>query len=171
VKYPDFEKAVLALAFETDTKLTPSAVAYHLECSIDDARQHLETLLYNGGVTLESDADGNLYYEVPLREGGSTSGPAKPQAAIEAHRTRTKIALGLNLLLPGSGSMLVGRTIQGLGQAAIAVTMVTLTMLFWKDFGCSEHQPWLILLGAFLIGSIVWGVRTVLASFRGASQP
>lgn len=159
MSYDDFEQQVLTLAYETDLRLTPASVAYRLGCPVREAQRHLRRMLDDQILELDSDDEGNLLYELPGRDThvGAASAVVLPPPQTRLRRA----ALTLNLLLPGSGSALLGRWAPAAGQAALALVSGTVAMLFWKDFGDAEHKPWLVLLAAGWLGSVLWGVRTV----------
>ncbi|WP_230467157.1 hypothetical protein [Lujinxingia vulgaris] len=60
-----FEQAILKMAFETDARITTASVAYYLGIPSREANRLLNQLLEEGVLELDSDADGNLYYQVP----------------------------------------------------------------------------------------------------------
>lgn len=64
MKLPEFERAVLKLAFETDAKITTATVAYYLGIPSREANQLLNQLLEDGLLELDSDGSGNLFYKV-----------------------------------------------------------------------------------------------------------
>src|SRR5690554_3799378 len=69
-----FEQAILKMAFETDARITTASVAYYLRIPSREANRLLNRLLGEGVLELDSDADGNLYYQVP--NGGQLHAPA-----------------------------------------------------------------------------------------------
>lgn len=69
-----FEQAILKMAFETDARITTASVAYYLGIPSREANRLLNRLLEEGVLELDSDADGNLYYQVP--NGGQLHAPA-----------------------------------------------------------------------------------------------
>jgi hypothetical protein len=60
-----FEQAILKLAFETDARISTASVAYYLGIPSKKANELLNALLEEGVLELDSDRDGNLYYQVP----------------------------------------------------------------------------------------------------------
>lgn len=60
-----FEQAILKLAFETNTRITPASVAYYLGIPSRETNRLLNELLREGALELDSDEDGNLFYRVP----------------------------------------------------------------------------------------------------------
>lgn len=60
-----FEQAILKLAFETNTRVTPASVAYYLGIPSRESNRLLNELLREGALELDSDEDGNLFYRVP----------------------------------------------------------------------------------------------------------
>ncbi|HEV8323791.1 MAG TPA: hypothetical protein VG389_19385 [Myxococcota bacterium] len=78
MRYNDFEQQLLDLAMRTKEPLTPAFVAYNLRIRIEEAREHLEKMAQEGNVSLESDADGNLYYDFPALPRGAVRPPPAP---------------------------------------------------------------------------------------------
>ncbi|MFW5968075.1 MAG: hypothetical protein ACOCV2_11185 [Persicimonas sp.] len=60
----EFEQAILKLAFETDARITTASVAYFLGIPSSKANELLNALLDEGVLELDSDREGNLYYQV-----------------------------------------------------------------------------------------------------------
>jgi predicted transcriptional regulator len=59
-----FEQDILRMAFESDVRITTASVAYYLGIPSSQAQPLLDDLLEQGTLELNSDEDGNLYYEV-----------------------------------------------------------------------------------------------------------
>jgi hypothetical protein len=92
---PQFEQAILRLAFETDARITTASVAYYLGLPSRRCNELLNALLAEGVLELDSDSEGNLYYRVPH----------KPQGGDELlgklRRERQNPFIASNLLLTG----------------------------------------------------------------------
>src|SRR5690554_5277527 len=70
---PQFEQAILKLAFETDARITTASVAYYLGLPSRRCNELLNALLAEGVLELDSDGEGNLFYRVPHKPAGSDS--------------------------------------------------------------------------------------------------
>lgn len=85
----EFEQAILKLAFETDARITTASVAYYLGIPSRQANELLNALLEEGVLELDSDPEGNLYYQVPHKpEGSDNLLPrlrAQQQSQMDAH--------------------------------------------------------------------------------------
>jgi hypothetical protein len=81
MRYADFEQQLLDLAMRTKDPLTPAFVAYALRMRMEEAREYLDKMAADGNVSLESDADGNLYYDFPNLPRGSVKPVAAPAPA------------------------------------------------------------------------------------------
>lgn len=68
---PQFEQAILKLAFETDARITTASVAYYLGLPSRRCNELLNALLAEGVLELDSDGEGNLFYRVPHKPAGS----------------------------------------------------------------------------------------------------
>ena len=65
--YLVFERRLLRLIFRTNVPLTPVHVAYHLQLPISEARSHLDSMVSQGILELDSDENGHILYSYPLR--------------------------------------------------------------------------------------------------------
>lgn len=68
---PQFEQAILKLAFETDARITTASVAYYLGLPSRRCNELLNALLAEGVLELDSDSEGNLFYRIPHKPAGS----------------------------------------------------------------------------------------------------
>jgi hypothetical protein len=147
LKYKEFEKKLLDLAMRTTDRLTAPFVAYHLEIRIKEAEEHLDQMTVEGHLGLDSDDDGNLFYEFPnLRrgsartaEGGASAlpqparpapplpprppmAPYRPIATLAPQRHFSPaVAAMLSLLLPGLGQIYRGEKANGVGFLIAAI--------------------------------------------------
>jgi hypothetical protein len=159
---PDLERALLALAFETDVPLTSAQVAYHLDCSVTAAKQALEALLDQGVLVLDSDDDGNLLFRMPGRPARKAQAPALPQRGRRSAARLHRGAVVANALVPGVGTLLMGRHALGALQLGLAGVAWALIGGYWKDFGDAEHRIWLVLLVVVYVAALVWSLLSVL---------
>jgi hypothetical protein len=76
--YETFERRLLHLIFRTNAPLTPVHVAYYIDLPIAEARVHLDHMVEQGILELDSDADGHLLYRYPLRPPAEALASPKP---------------------------------------------------------------------------------------------
>jgi len=152
----EFERRFLDFAYETDERLTPISVAHALKLPIAFCDHRLELLAAGDTIRREVDDEGNVYFELPGRRGGSApgfgvGGPGSvgvPQTALVVHSsspnagvlvrpvTRTTppteaqavVGLVLNLCIPGAGSLVAGKP--GPGAAQLAMLIAGLPLCF-----------------------------------------
>ena len=166
MRYDDFEPRLLALAFESEVVLTPASVAYHLGCTVDAARTHLEVLVARGVLVLDSDDGGNLFYVLPERAhaGVATGRPltAAPRSiAARDRRRRRRTARVANAIVPGAGTLTLGRWAVGGVQVTVALGCIFLAIAFAKDFRDSEHVWKAVALGVAFVGTWFWAQHAV----------
>jgi hypothetical protein len=140
--YGQFERRILGLIFRSNVPLTPVHMAYHLDIPIAEARAHLERMVAQGILELDSDERGNILFVYPLRPPLETLKPPSPprrrRRNRRAHRQLQTEALvpvrpqrlvpveddrayspaaaaALSLFLPGVGQIYSGRVPQGVG--------------------------------------------------------
>jgi biotin operon repressor len=65
VKIDEFEKNLLFFIRNSEEKIVHTNIAYYLGISTKEAQTHLEALAETGTLMLDSDDDGNLFYEMP----------------------------------------------------------------------------------------------------------
>jgi TM2 domain-containing membrane protein YozV len=114
-KPADIEHRLLDLAYTTSAKITPTSLAYFAPCSIEDAERVLDDLATRGRLELESDDDGNLFYELRGRQQLGAPVPATPPTstalvpAVETRPTSPVLAAVLSAFIPGAGHLYTGR--------------------------------------------------------------
>lgn len=124
------EHRLLELAYTTDARLTPAALAYFAPCSIADAERVLDRLASHDRLTMEVEDDGSIVYELPGRQkltprapGYRASEPERaPPALVPAIRPSVPmvplasptLAVVLSLFVPGAGHLYAGRVLAGL---------------------------------------------------------
>jgi hypothetical protein len=145
MEYGQFERRILGLIFRSNVPLTPVHMAYHLDISIAESRLHLDRMVANGILELDSDERGNILFVYPLRPPLETLKPASPPrrrrrrrssraasdrgpGAVPALAPLVRIdeersyspaaAAALSLFLPGVGQIYSGRVPQGRGLDA-----------------------------------------------------
>jgi hypothetical protein len=138
--YLAFERRLLRLMFRSNAPLTPVHVAYYLDLSVAEAREHLDHMVTLGILELDSDREGHLVYNFPLRPALEslpdprpvrqrrrrakqmltlvptvTSTLATDLALAESRYYSPAAAAALSLFLPGVGQIYSGRIPQGIG--------------------------------------------------------
>lgn len=139
--YGQFERRILGLIFRSNVPLTPVHLAYHLDIPIAEARGHLDRMVAQGILELDSDERGNIVFVYPLRPPIETLKPPSPprrrrrRAGRAARQTEALVpvrqgrlvpvdeertyspaaAAALSLFLPGVGQIYSGRVPQGVG--------------------------------------------------------
>lgn len=113
------EQRLLELAYETDAKITPTALAYYARCSIEDAQQVLDTLVARDRIGMEVEDDGTLVYQIPNRHKltpreepmslAVIKPPSVPLAIRDGRPASPALAAVLSLLVPGAGHLYAGR--------------------------------------------------------------
>jgi TM2 domain-containing membrane protein YozV len=122
----DFEQRFLEFAYKTTARINGPSVAYALKIPIDEATDKLEDLAARDVLLREVDDEGTVYFRLPGRPSASRAivprpgGPlAKaPQPVSEATAI---VGLLLNLTMPGVGSLVAGRTSDGIIQLTMFV--------------------------------------------------
>jgi len=155
------ERRLLDLAYTTSAKITPTALAYFAPCSIEDAERVLDDLATHGRLDLESDDDGNLFYELRGRQQlGAPVAPAPVQSTalvpIERHTASPVLAAVLSAFVPGAGHVYTGRIaaavlwfiVVGIGYGLIlpglilhVANMISAAKSARRLNGAQEHAP------------------------------
>lgn len=73
MKFRQFEREFLRVAFTTSVELSPASLAFVASIPVREAEQHMQTLVSHGVLELTSDDEGHLEYNMPDR-------PAQPMA-------------------------------------------------------------------------------------------
>jgi len=186
----EFEKRFLSLVYQTDVVITAPNIAYHLNIPIEEAQDQLLTLELNGTLQQATDTTGNTYYMMPNRpapgtmqhgqqtEGGTTGNrgptgaqnpadfPSAPMYSNAPARGKNINGLVLNVVIPGVGSLVCGRTI---GLAMMALVLLGIVMFFLPlGFG---RLVGIIPIFAGWIWSIVAGVGLLSEKEPGPGVP
>jgi TM2 domain-containing membrane protein YozV len=152
VDYSQFERSFLRLAFSTSIDLSPASTAFLIGVPVKEAERHMQTLVDQGVLELDSDDDGRIKYRMPdrpsrpldLGEVGSAAcglGSEAPMRALvpmvevlpqHAEVSPGTAALGLFLnamVCPGVGSLIGGRTGAGVAQLSLFLIGLPLAVL------------------------------------------
>jgi hypothetical protein len=158
----EFEQRFLEFAYKTRARIDGAAVAYALKMGIDDATDKLEDLAARDVLAREVDEEGAVYFRLPGRpEVALVKRAGGPPAVREAPAEGTAVVgLLLNLMLPGIGSLVAGRTREGAIQTAMFVASFPL-MIVLVGFP---------MLFAVWIWGIITGIRAVNDAKAAASE-
>ncbi len=124
----EFERRFLEFAYKTTATLNAPSVAYALRISIAEADEQLEDLAARDVLIREVDDEGTVFYKLPGRahqvvavaaERALAAGPSSGSAIRPAAPPNAVAALVLNLLLPGLGSLVGGKTTEGILQLVL----------------------------------------------------
>jgi TM2 domain-containing membrane protein YozV len=148
-----FEQRFLEFAYQTKLPLRAPAVAYGLRISIAEAEAGLEDLAVRDVLLREVDEEGCVYYRLP---GGRTRASAEqavvpyepPAHAITVAPTPHAMAgLLLNLLFPGLGSLVAGKTWEGISQLVLISIGVPLSFIVIGIPICVAAWGWALSTG------------------------
>jgi hypothetical protein len=78
MEYLAFERRILRLLFGSNAPLTPIHIAYYLDLPVAEARAHLDSMVSNGILELDSDEAGHLQYHCPQRPDTSALPAPRP---------------------------------------------------------------------------------------------
>ena len=124
----DFEVRFLEFAYKSTTTLNVPAVAHALRLPTAEVSDKLEDMAARDVIGREVDDEGNVFFTIPGR--ATERPPAHPPLSrVEPHGQLAHIsppsegtavtALVLNIILPGVGSLVAGRTSQGVTQLVL----------------------------------------------------
>jgi hypothetical protein len=147
----DFEMRFLELAHKSNERLTVASVAYALKLPSSQVETHLEDLAARDVIVRDVDDEGNLFFRLPGKGALATGGGGG--APITAGASAGSInGLLVNFVLPGVGSLMIGKSAEGAAQLGLMVigAGMLLTLHFWGI--------------PLIIIAWIWGVVT---GFRG----
>lgn len=144
----DFEMRFLELAHKETAPLTVASVAYALKLPTTQVEARLEELAARDVIVRDLDDEGNLYFRLPGKGGAmARSGGGSPISAGASAGSLN--GLLVNFVLPGVGSLMIQKPIEGVAQIAMLVVGIGLIVTL--------H----ILLGVpLVVASWIWGVVT-----------
>jgi hypothetical protein len=172
----EFEKKFLALVYESDIAITAPNIARSLDITISEAQEHLLELELNSVIRQETTDSGDSYYVMPNRPApGSVPAPSSlsaeaggggtprdynpadlaPAPILHSPGARGKNVNGLvlNVIFPGVGSLVCGKTI---GLAMLGLVLLGIIM-FFLPLGFGRLLGLLPIAGGW-IWSIIAGV-------------
>jgi hypothetical protein len=96
VEFRQFEREFLRLAFTSSIDLSPASLAFVTGISVREAEEHMQALVSQGVLELNSDDDGHLIYSMPDR-------PTQPLALDDPAIAGPRLTpSGLHLSAPGT---------------------------------------------------------------------
>ena len=165
----DFEVRFLEFAYQTTATLNVTAVAHALKMPTGIVNDRLEEMAARDVIGRDVDDEGNVFFTIHGRK--TPRAPAHPPlqafdrpgplAPITGPADATAVtAMVLNVILPGLGSLIVGRTAVGVGQLLLWLIAFPL---------CFLVIGFPMLIGAW-VWSVVTGVRILEESKRRQIQ-
>jgi len=123
----EFEQKFLEFAYQTTTVINAASTAYALKVPTADAEERLEDMAARDVIIRDVDDEGMVFYRLPGRKPAAlVKSPAAPLAqsapvsAIGPPASPNATAgLLLNLILPGLGSIVAGKTAEGVIQLVL----------------------------------------------------
>ena len=161
----DFEVRFLEFAYQTTATINVPAVAHALRLPTSEVSDKLEDMAARDVLVREVDDEGNVFFTIP---GRATARPAanpplqrvgEPGQMVHvspAADGTAVTALVLNIVIPGSGSLIAGRTSQG-------VVQLILWVVSWPLMFVLIGFPMLL---AVWIWSLVSGIQILEESKR-----
>ena len=144
----EFEQRFLEFAYKSDERINAPSVAHALKIPISEASDQLEDLAARDVLTREVDDEGLIWFELPGRkqralvkrdsDGGGLAPPPPPQAMA---------ALLLNLVAPGVGSIVGGRTVEGILQLVLLLIGLPLCFILVGIPICVATWGWALSTG------------------------
>jgi TM2 domain-containing membrane protein YozV len=127
----DFEQRFLDYAYKTTARIDALSVAHNCKVSIKDAGERLEDLAAREVLIREVDDEGQVYFRLPGRgrQGALVQTQAGPLAKAGDEGTAV-VGLLVNLALPGVGSLIAGRTREGVFQLVMLAVGLPLMLIF-----------------------------------------
>jgi hypothetical protein len=155
----EFEQRFLEFAYKTTTRIDPLSVAHACKVPISEADDKLEDMAAREILIREVDDEGQVYFRLP--------GRAKPGAIVKAGQPNQNgslvttrpvvdestalVGLLVNLPLPGVGSLIAGKTREGVLQLVMAAVALPL---------CIVLIGFPLLFGAW-VWALVTGIKAV----------
>lgn len=161
----DFEVRFLEFAYKTTDTLNVPSVAHALKMKTAEVSDKLEDMAARDVLGREVDDEGNVFFTIPGRPSArsaanpplATVGQPGQMVHVSPPSDGTAVtALVLNIILPGVGSLVAGRTSQGVLQLVLWVVAFPL---------CFVLIGFPMLLGVW-IWSLVTGIQIMEESKR-----
>lgn len=157
----EFEQKFLEFAYQTTARIDAPAVAYALKIPIAAAEERLEDLAASGVLVRAVDDEACVYYNLPGRvkatpgralvrrdgSGALATQPGAPLAIQPPPSPQAMVGLLLNLVMPGLGSMVAGRTGEGVAQLMLFVIGIPLCFVLVGIPICLATWGWALSSG------------------------
>jgi TM2 domain-containing membrane protein YozV len=134
----DFEVRFLEFAYKTTERINVPSVAYALKLPTAQVSDRLEDMAARDVLTRDVDDEGNVFFTVPGHATPRAPAgpplarvvPPGPVASISGPADATAVAaLVLNVVIPGTGSLIAGRAAVGVTQLMLWVIGVPLSFV------------------------------------------
>jgi len=133
----DFEVRFLEFAYQTTATLNVPAVAHALKLPTAEVSERLEEMAARDVLGRDVDDEGNVFFTIP---GRATRAPANPPLAtmtpagqlqhVSAPAEGTAVAaMVLNVIIPGTGSLIAGRVAVGVVQLILWIIALPLSFV------------------------------------------
>ncbi len=128
----EFEQRFLEFAYKTNARIDPLSVAHACKVPIQDADDRLEDMAAREMLIREVDDEGQVYFRLPGRAKPGAIVHSAPGALAATHVDEGTALVGLlvNLPLPGVGSLIAGKTREGVLQLVMVGVSLPLCFLF-----------------------------------------
>jgi hypothetical protein len=165
----DFEQRFLEFAYKTTTIINAASVAYALKIPIAEADDKLEDLAARDVLVREVDDEGSVYFRLPGRaapRGGALARVSEPGPLVPSPVSESTALVGLllNLPMPGVGSLVAGKTREGVMQLVMGGVGLTLCVII---VGIFIGLP---LMAAAWIWALMTGIKAVNEAKAAASS-
>jgi len=131
-------------------------VAHVVKCTIAEAEAHLEDLAARDALSRQVDDDGFVYYRLPGRKAAAPA--PKPEVALVPHQShlpavsrppdpQATMGLVLNLIFPGVGSIVAGKTGEGIAQLVLFIIGLPLCFVLIGIPLCVAVWGWALATG------------------------
>jgi TM2 domain-containing membrane protein YozV len=149
------ERRFLEWAYAPDAPIDVRApeVAHVLKCAIADAEAMLEELAARDSLSRSVDDEGFVFYRLPGRRPAPSKAlvkhePQKPVRAVTpVEESTATMGLVLNLVMPGVGSIVAGRTGEGIAQLVLFIVGLPLCFLLIGIPLCVAVWGWALATG------------------------
>jgi len=145
----DFEQRFLEFAYKTTETINAARVAYALRLPIRECEERLEDLAARDVLVREIDDEGHVWFRLPGRPmprpmpaspslasppsvamvPRAAPGPLAPPGGVPTPTPNAVTGLVLNLVMPGVGSIVAGKTNEGVAQLVLFVVGMPLCLL------------------------------------------
>lgn len=134
----DFEVRFLEFAYKSSATLNVPSVAHALRMPTAEVSDRLEDMAARDVILRDVDDEGNVFFNIPGRAAAhapanpplATRAPAGPMAHVSAPLEGTAVAaMVLNVIIPGTGSLVAGRVAIGVAQLMLWIVGVPLSFV------------------------------------------